>query len=288
MTRISNHRYAPACTKEASKPSKYALNIRQQPIQARISTNNERDRRPIDPPPVVQISLTDPSSPQETNLLHQSSYFFMCSNLCHPTNDEEIYTPTHNALSGQTVSSIFKLNDIDNQINAFFIFGDLSVKVEGKYRLKLTLFQITDSGSVCLSSLFTMPFTVYSTKSFPGALDSTFLSKSFSDQGARIKIRKDNRAQAIANLRKRKTSDYTERRNSVTSHDTHSSVESPIMSPPIHFPRATLPPVSDFDKPSFFDTLTLPPLVPKRLKTVHEQDAVAAMIQLSQLNSFSF
>ncbi|KAI9276367.1 velvet factor [Sporodiniella umbellata] len=120
----------------------------------------------------------------------------MCSNLCHATNDEEIYTPTHNALSGQTVSSLFKLNDIDNQINTFFIFGDLSVKVEGKYRLKLSLFQITDSGAVCLSSLFTTPFTVYSTKSFPGALDSTFLSKSFSDQGARIKIRKDNRVQA--------------------------------------------------------------------------------------------
>ena len=46
---------------------------------------------------------------------HQSSYFFMCSNLCHPTEDDEIYTPTHNALSGQTVSSMFKLNDIDNQ-----------------------------------------------------------------------------------------------------------------------------------------------------------------------------
>ncbi|KAG1396601.1 hypothetical protein G6F60_009525 [Rhizopus arrhizus] len=288
MTRQSNHQYLPACPTMASNPRQYALNVRQQPIQARTSTNNERDRRPIDPPPIIQISLTNPSSPQETH------------NLCHPTEDDEIYTPTHNALSGQTVSSMFKLNDIDNQVNTFFIFGDLSVKVEGSYRLKLSLFQITDSGAVCLSSIYTLPFTVYSTKNFPGPLDSTFLSKTFSDQGARIKIRKDNRAQAIANLCKRKPSCVSpsihERRNSVTSHDTQSSAEqSPIMiHPPLPYFRVTLPPPSSaFDKndsvsfyPSLFDdsTLRLPPIwnLSKRVKTTHEQDAVVAMMQLSQ------
>jgi hypothetical protein len=38
----------------------------------------------------------------------------MCANLVHPTNDTEIYTPTHNALSGQTSSSMYKLKDVDN------------------------------------------------------------------------------------------------------------------------------------------------------------------------------
>lgn len=80
--------------------------------------------------------------------------------------------------------------------SAFFIFGDLSVKVEGNFRLKLSLFEITSTGAVCLQHLFTGPFTVYPTKKFPGMLDSTFLSRSFSDQGARIRIRKENRAQA--------------------------------------------------------------------------------------------
>lgn len=43
----------------------------------------------------------------------------MCANLAHPIDDEEIYTPTHNALSGQTVSSMYKLKDIDNHGNYF-------------------------------------------------------------------------------------------------------------------------------------------------------------------------
>ncbi|CAO3673096.1 hypothetical protein CU097_013555 [Rhizopus azygosporus] len=283
MVKISCHKYVPACPKSTESPSRYILNIRQQPVQARISTNNERDRKPIDPPPIVQINLADPSSPQEIDTFHQSSYFFMCSNLCHPTNDEEIYTPTHNALCGQTVSSMFKLNDIDNQYKAFFIFGDLSVKVEGNYRLKLSLFQITETGAICLSSIFTSPFTVYSTKTFPGHLESTFLSKAFSDQGARIKIRKESRAPPV-NLRKRKSIPDTERRNSVTSHS--STEESPVlMNPPL--PRVTLPPLSPLDKmypsPLYVFDLKLPPLRLKRTKIDnHEQNAAAAMMQLSQ------
>ena len=87
----------------------------------------------------------------------------MCANLAHPYNDDEIYTPNHNALCGQTVSSMYRLKDIDNMgtyiaslfrimhhmliiltiDGGFFILGDLSVKVQGQFRLKLTLFEIT-------------------------------------------------------------------------------------------------------------------------------------------------
>ncbi|KAG1448159.1 hypothetical protein G6F46_011304 [Rhizopus delemar] len=298
MTRLTKFCYLPSCSQTASSPSQYILNIRQQPVQARLSTNSERERKPIEPAPIIQINLAN-SSLQETD------------NLCHPTDDEEIYTPTHNALSGQTVSSMYRLSDIDDQSNAFFIFGDLSVKIEGKYRLKFSLFQITETGAVCLSSVFSHPFTVYPIKNFPGTLDSTFLSKSFSDQGARIKIRKDNHSQSTANLRKRKQTNHsvtlslnnicTERRNSMTSHDTHSSAEeSPIMvSPSLPCLHTVLPSLStstlekdsyDCHQPplysSLFDepALRLPPLQGtfKRTKTTHEQDAVVAMMQLSQ------
>ncbi|KAK4518003.1 uncharacterized protein ATC70_001352 [Mucor velutinosus] len=194
MSKINNYNYVSACSDAASNASAYTLLNRQQPIHARISTNNERDRRPIDPPPIVQMRLNN-ATPQQTDAFHQNSYFYMCANLAHPSDDNEIYTPTHNALSGQTVSSMYKLKDIDNHDGAFFIFGDLSVKVEGSFRLKLSLFEITTTGAVCLQSIFTGPFVVYPTKKFPGMLDSTFLSRSFSDQGARIRIRKENRAQ---------------------------------------------------------------------------------------------
>ncbi|KAG0171408.1 hypothetical protein DFQ29_008841, partial [Apophysomyces sp. BC1021] len=165
-------------------------------------------RRPIDPPPIIQIRLKNATA-QETHDFHQNPYFFMCANLAHPSNDDEVYTPNHNALSGQTVSSMYKLKDIDNYDGAFFIFGDLSVKVEGHFRLKFTLFEITTTGAVSLKSVFSDVFIVYSTRTFPGMLDSTFLSRSFSDQGARIRIRKEHRTQPPGS-RKRKVSDAEE------------------------------------------------------------------------------
>ncbi|KAG0173976.1 hypothetical protein DFQ30_006455 [Apophysomyces sp. BC1015] len=100
------------------------------------------DRRPIDPPPIVQIKLENPTS-QETQDFLQNPYFFMNVHLIHPSTEDEIFLPSYNVLSGQTVSSMYKLKDIDNHDGGFFVFGDLSVKVEGQYRLKFSLFEIT-------------------------------------------------------------------------------------------------------------------------------------------------
>jgi hypothetical protein len=42
--------------------SKYVLILRQQPQRAKVCGMKERDRRPIDPPPIVQIKLAEPST----------------------------------------------------------------------------------------------------------------------------------------------------------------------------------------------------------------------------------
>lgn len=44
--------------------------------------------------------------------------------------------------SGQTVSSLFQLKDIDQSDAGFFIFPDIGVKVAGEFRLKLDLYEI--------------------------------------------------------------------------------------------------------------------------------------------------
>ncbi|KAI9271629.1 velvet factor [Phascolomyces articulosus] len=98
-------------------------------------------------------------------------------------------------LTGQTVSSMYKLKDYDNNDGGFFVFGNLCVRVEGQYRLRFTLFEITTQGAISLKSIYSNPFTVYSAKAFPGMLESTFLSRTFSDQGVRLRIRKEHRVQ---------------------------------------------------------------------------------------------
>ncbi|KAF9199521.1 hypothetical protein BGZ49_010337 [Haplosporangium sp. Z 27] len=177
---------------KASTASKYILSIRQQPARAKVCGAKERDRRPIDPPPIVQIKLADPSSDKNKDYL-QSPYLFMCCNLVHENDPSgEIVAPAHRALAGTVVSSLNRLKDVDNSDGGFFVFGDMSARIEGRFRLRFTLLELVEGEVLHVMTTLSNPFTVYSSKTFPGMSESTFLSRSFSDQGVRIRIRKDH------------------------------------------------------------------------------------------------
>ncbi|KAF9966638.1 hypothetical protein BGZ70_001747 [Mortierella alpina] len=168
----------------------YALSIRQQPQQAKVCGARERDRRPIDPPPIVQIKLKEPSADRNKDYL-QSPYLFMCCNLVHAEDPEgEIVAPAHRALAGTVVSSLNRLKDVDNSDGGFFVFGDMSVRMEGHFRLRFTLFELLEGRVFHVMSTISNTLTVHSSKNFPGMSESTFLSRSFADQGVRIRIRK--------------------------------------------------------------------------------------------------
>lgn len=47
-------------------------------------------------------------------------------------------------LTGTPVSSLYHLKDLDGSEVAFFVFPDLGVRREGRYKLKLTLFEIVE------------------------------------------------------------------------------------------------------------------------------------------------
>ncbi|KAI8370138.1 hypothetical protein EDC96DRAFT_503193 [Choanephora cucurbitarum] len=54
--------FASSNSKATSCIQPFELKIRQQPIQARINTTNDRDRRPLDPPPIIQILFHHPDN----------------------------------------------------------------------------------------------------------------------------------------------------------------------------------------------------------------------------------
>lgn len=100
-------------------------------------------------------------------------------------------------LTGSLVSSIHRLKDSISSEGGFFVFGDLCVKHEGRYRLRFTLYEREpypgDGSYSFVSELVSNVFTVYAPRRFPGMTESTHLTRMFSDQGVKLRLRKETR-----------------------------------------------------------------------------------------------
>lgn len=147
-------------------------------------------------------------------------YLFMTSSLLPENYDEHAKEPElpSNYLVGSLASSIHRLRDTDNMEGGFFVFGDLSVKQEGRYRLRFTLYERDQSHptpSFCfVGELITNVFTVFPAKLFPGMTDSTALTRTFSDQGVKVRLRKDSSTMA-ARKRSRQANESSTATNSL-------------------------------------------------------------------------
>lgn len=108
-------------------------------------------------------------------------------------------------LTGTRTSSIYHLRDKSNEDGGFFIFGDLSVREEGRFKLRFTLYEREakpDGQYDFVSELVTDSFVVYAPKMFPGMMESTNLTRVFSDQGVKLRLRKEVRAPPSRNRKR--------------------------------------------------------------------------------------
>ncbi|KAL0097254.1 hypothetical protein J3Q64DRAFT_1052832 [Phycomyces blakesleeanus] len=212
----------------------HCLCVIQNPIRARSCGFGEKDRRPIDPPPILRLDVradqTQAKSQRTTLFLLvqcelMDEYGVKSCNLVSipisrsisnipSISDEESGKPMSGLvqlqqperarnLTGATHSNAYHLKDDRNTKGIFFIFNDLSVRTEGIYTLKFTLIDFCPRGphgtpSGVLSVAFSAPFTVYSPKKFPGMTESTRLSRAFAKQGIQIAIRKVGHSKRVA------------------------------------------------------------------------------------------
>ncbi|KAI8635528.1 hypothetical protein F5Y19DRAFT_14110 [Xylariaceae sp. FL1651] len=185
----------------AKQLEKYTLSFMQQPMHAKAANGKDKDRRPVDPPPILKLEVATDQDPD--GVYKQSPYLIVVAYLEYgPGQDHGPDSmPPANLMSGTMVSSLHRLKDPGDQEGAFFVFGDLTVRREGTYCLRFDLLQMefgvsSDPDSlVTVTSVTSNPFRVYSQKNFPKQQknESTFLTRSFSDQGVRLRVRKDSR-----------------------------------------------------------------------------------------------
>lgn len=192
----------------------------------RESTNEtaSADRRPVDPPPVVELRIfeSDPADDlhkTDITFAYNANFFlFATLETARPIAHGRVAgPPTCPVLTGVPVAGVAYL---DRPAQAgYFIFPDLSVRHEGRYRLSFHLYEeIKDPKDADRDAplqntmqplptkpgapqsylnfrleVKSIPFTVYSAKKFPGLATSTSLSRIIAEQGCRVRIRRDVR-----------------------------------------------------------------------------------------------
>ncbi|KAF2845514.1 hypothetical protein T440DRAFT_434446 [Plenodomus tracheiphilus IPT5] len=182
----------------------YELRVRQQPIAARACGFGERDRRVIDPPPIIQLLVTDPKTgAAEPEELRYSLNVVHCTLWnAEGTNEETaLIQPdrrTTRRLMGQLVASPSVAKDEHDVEGCFFCFPDLSCRTHGKYRLRFVLMRIDPMNlhvggfSPILTEVLSDVFTVYTAKDFPGMRPSSALTRALKLQGCNIQVKKGN------------------------------------------------------------------------------------------------
>ncbi|KAI9304673.1 velvet factor, partial [Cunninghamella echinulata] len=184
--------------------TKYELIVREQPLQCRMSGFGEKDRRPIDPTPIVQLRIFNEE--RQINLAeHQCPLCVLQASLWSSDCTQQLDTvqvvqrkssskaqlnPLR-TLTGTLTSSPSILRDLDNELGIYFAFPDVSVRVAQTYCLKFDLLLISDpsNSAEIVTHVYSDPFTVYSVKDFPGMNESSSLAKCLSKQGLKVSVR---------------------------------------------------------------------------------------------------
>jgi hypothetical protein len=185
------------------------------------------DRRPVDPPPVVQLHIFD-CDPKDDRRGTDITFGYNANFVLYASLEHERVIaqargtaprPTP-VLTGVPVAGVAYLDRPEQA--GYFIFPDLSVRHEGEYRLNFHLYEEVKNpkdadkdapmplpNSISNSAapsprppqtylhfrldIKSRAFSVYSAKRFPGLAQSTHLSRTIAEQGCRVRIRRDIR-----------------------------------------------------------------------------------------------
>lgn len=165
----ASRRQIPSLT-NVNLPNRHCrLRIRQQPEVARACGFGERDRRVVDPPPVVELEI-EPQVGQlsgdveELNL----SQYVVHATLFSEDGTEDVGTflqqprTAARRLVGSLAATPAVAADEFGHRGAYFAFADLSCREPGSYRMRFTLVEISAQSAQVLANVLSDVFRVVS------------------------------------------------------------------------------------------------------------------------------
>lgn len=182
----------------------FKLTVRQQPRAARACGYGDRDRRVLDPPPIVQLSIIGPNMTEDDRRLYlrYPTYVMSCAIYDESGTRDAAYIdneyPARRRIMGTLIASPFVGMDEHDVEGCFFCFPDVSCRTPGAFRLQFTLMMLDPPRAATVRHFPTIAetqtevFHVYSAKEFPGMVASSDLAKRLREQGCIISIKKGN------------------------------------------------------------------------------------------------
>jgi len=205
-------------TTKDGRQIRYSLQVIQQPERARAcgsGAKSSADRRPVDPPPIVELRVWE--GDQDITCGYNANFFLFATLENARPIAQGRAPPAATSFPVLTGTPVAGMAYLDRPSPAgYFIFPDLSVRHEGKYRLSFALYEelkdAKDMDPEDRASALNVhpqagvdafvshrlevksaPFIVFSAKKFPGLTESTALSRMVAEQGCRVRIRRDVR-----------------------------------------------------------------------------------------------
>ena len=206
-------------SESGSSTSRYRLRVIQQPLAARACGFGERDRRVVDPPPILQLSLRnyDPTSSSDVAELRNTQLVASAALVDARSGGDVTLVPQPNnadrmsrQLTGASHVSPVAAPDLDSPdpkvgngtLKAYFLFADLSCRMVGRYRLHFFLVKVDEEllqlggGKPVIQEVESDVFEVFSAKDFPGMRASTALTRHLKNYGANVSVKKGNENRA--------------------------------------------------------------------------------------------
>ncbi|QIX00426.1 hypothetical protein AMS68_005943 [Peltaster fructicola] len=225
MSRRFSPPVSPSNTEITTPPYTYRLTFRQQPFAARACGHGDRDRRVIDPPPILELKINhrvDGAPMRDRDALFMVNCILMDAETGSQAVSEDPDCRMANTLMGASAMSPFSGKDERGFPGTFFIFSDLSCRYQGRFRLRFELVRLDYTkmqpgekhGIVATAE--TDVFTAFTAKDFPGMRASTPLLKALKRQGLTVSIKKGSEARKLkGKLRRNSSCDGSESGNSV-------------------------------------------------------------------------
>lgn len=159
-----------------------------------MAPDQHKARKPIDPPPVVELDVQRAQDPERHFLYNP--FLSLRASLRRTDHDQPV--PGYDALAGTVITSLQLLKEKERIESGLFVFGDISVREQGSFRLHFEMWEYdpSDCHATFLASCTSQPFSVFAPKDFQGMMQSTLLTRNMIDCGIRVPLRKLDRKTA--------------------------------------------------------------------------------------------